>query len=126
MAHTVTYTNEAFPDDHEFEIRGLGVLVNGVPTVIDKDAEQRFILETRTTLDEALADNGSVNLSGTTEFSGGVVEVLGVDPDEISDAPELVVVDEPVAVAEQPAPTPLDALLNNNDNKTDDDNEGVV
>lgn len=118
MSHTVTYTNEAFPDDHEFEIRGLGVLVNGVPLTIDKETEQRFISETRTTLDEALGDNGSVNLSGTTEFSGGVKEVLGIEPDEISDTPEAVVVEE--VVVEQPAPTPLDALLPGNDNDKHD------
>lgn len=120
MPHIVTYTNEAFPDDHEFEIRGLGVLTNGVPLTIDKETEQRFITETRTTLDAALGDNSSVNLSGTTEFNGGVKEVLGIDLDEISDTPEAVVV-EVVEEVEQPAPTPLDALLNNNDNKTVDE-----
>lgn len=89
MAYTVTVTDDAFPKNHEFGIRGLGVFVNGKPKQVDEEAERNFITETRTTLKDALGNAENITLDGTTEVKGGVVGVLGIDPSEISDTVDL-------------------------------------
>lgn len=101
MSYTVTYTQEAQPDDKEFTVIGLGILVNGKPYEIDEAQERRFILETRKTIAEAFEGNDAFKVEGSTEVKEGVKGVLGIELSEISDTPEEfiredVVVEEPV------------------------------
>lgn len=88
MGYTVTYTNEAFPDDREFDVRGLGLLTNGVPFTVSEDQERNFILENRQTLEDALGGNEDYKIEGSTEVKDGIKGVLGIELSEISDTPE--------------------------------------
>lgn len=124
MPLIVTYTNEAFPEDKEFYVNGLGVLVNGVATEISEDQERAFILENRKTVEDVLSGDESYKLEGTTSVSDGVIGVFGVDPNEaVVEAPVEVAAPAPdntgvtitatgTAPAAPTAQDPLDALVN--------------
>lgn len=88
MAYKVTYTHDDFPKDHEFEIRGLGLFINGKAKEIDEEQEIVFISETRKTIKDAFDGDENITVEGTTEVRGGVIGVLGVDPADISDTPD--------------------------------------
>lgn len=90
MAYTVKYTHEAFPDDREFDIRGLGLLKNGESVTVDEELERNFILVNRRTIEDAFGDDDHFEVSGTSEVSGGIKDVLGIELDEISDTPDIL------------------------------------
>lgn len=91
MPLKVTYTNDNFDKDHEWDVPGLGIIQNGVPTTISKEQEEQFVLERRMTVKDAVGDSEYVKVEGTTEVNGGVKSVLGVDPAELIPADETVV-----------------------------------
>lgn len=88
MSYTVTYENKAFPDDKEFTVAGLGVLVNGVPLEVDEALERNYVLVTRRTIEESLGSDGCFTVEGSSTLSGDAIkEVFGIDLSEISDSP---------------------------------------
>lgn len=83
MSLTAKYTNDAFPSDQEFGLEGVGVFVNGQAREVTEDEERAFVASNRTTFEEWVKDNESWEVSGSG-YVTSVKDVLGVDPEEIT------------------------------------------
>lgn len=103
MGLTVTVTNEAFPPDTEFEISGVGLVVNGQPTELTEDQERAFIARNGVSLVDATGEGEASTVTGSAS-----VTVEDVIPSDISDTapynPEYGKTEEEVAPTE---PTPV-------------------
>lgn len=74
MALKVTVDNPAFPKGQEFDIRGLGIVVNGSATDITEEQERAYIAYTGKTVKDAFVDE-SLKVEGTSEVKGGASAV---------------------------------------------------
>lgn len=69
MARKVTVTNDAFPKEAEFEIRGLGLFTNGKPKEVTAEQEAAFESIQGKKLDESAE---YIKVEGSsTKASGG-------------------------------------------------------
>lgn len=71
MSLKVTVTNDDFPKDHEFEIRGLGLFTNGKSRAVTEEEEAAFVAEHGEGVREKLKGSENVKVEGTTEVKGG-------------------------------------------------------
>lgn len=120
MAHELKFDHPHFPEGTVFSISGLPEVENGQTIGIDEDAERFFVSNTGLTVEDAFADDPTVDVSGSSELSNDEVEQLigdnrGTDEelgrtggDEVV-VPEVVVPDNPVFFAENKEGGELDA-----------------
>ena len=111
MALTVTVKDDTFPDDHVFEIVGLGAFVNGEATEVPEDAEQRFVSFHQKPVEDVIGQSDVVSVSGTTAIEN-MDDVLGVDISDTPAPPDLEAITaahEEEAAAAEDAGQPGDA-----------------
>jgi hypothetical protein len=75
MALKVTVENAAFPKDHEFEVRGLGLFVNGKTRTITEEEEQTFVSLNGESVKDATKDSEYIKVEGTSEVKVSEVVV---------------------------------------------------
>jgi hypothetical protein len=102
VALTVTVQNDAYPDDTEFEVMGLGLFTNGESREVTEEQEKVFVSMHQAPVEEQIGENENVAISGTTTI-GNLDEVLGTD---ISDTIPVDVETGTEAPEEPPAEEP--------------------
>lgn len=75
MALKVTVENDAFPKDHEFEIRGLGLFTNGKARTITEEEEQAFVALNEKSVKDAVKGSNYIKVEGTSEVKVSEVVV---------------------------------------------------
>jgi hypothetical protein len=88
VALTVTVQNDAYPDDTEFEVMGLGLFTNGESREVTEDQEKLFVSMNQAAVEETIGENENVAISGATTIEN-MDEVLGTDVSDTIPAPEV-------------------------------------
>lgn len=76
MSLKVSYKNDAFPKDYEFEVYGIGLIKNGGSVTLSKDQEERAVTMVGMSVKDYVKDSADVSVEGTTELKANEVETL--------------------------------------------------
>jgi hypothetical protein len=101
VAFSVTVQNDAYPDDQTFEVIGLGEFTNGQARDVTEEEERAFVSANQKPVDEAIGENQSVSVSGSTTIDN-MDEVLGVDISDTPASPEEAILNNPCVSDEDP------------------------
>jgi hypothetical protein len=80
MALKVTVTNSDFPEDYEFEVRGLGLFTNGKSRSVTEDEEAAYIGLNGVSVRDGTKGSENIKVEGTAE-------VKAPEPVEEEEAP---------------------------------------
>ena len=64
MSLEVTVKNDQFPDDYEFDVRGLGLFKNGETRTVSDEEEAAFLAVHGRTVREAAGNSATVSVKG--------------------------------------------------------------
>jgi hypothetical protein len=67
MALKVTVTNSDFPDDHEFEVRGLGLFTNGKSRSVTEEEEAAYVALNGVSVRDGTKESEYLKVEGTAE-----------------------------------------------------------
>lgn len=77
MALKLTIDHSAFPKGHQFEIRGIGTVLNGETVTLTAEQEADYVRETGKLVQDGIESGGDVKVTGTPEVKS-VESVTGV------------------------------------------------
>lgn len=76
MALKISYKNDAFPKDYEFDIHGVGLVKNGGTVTLSKEDEERAVGILGMPVKEYVKGSDDVSVEGTTELKAAEVSTL--------------------------------------------------
>lgn len=80
MAYKITYNHPAYDKDHEFDIRGIGIIKNGDSVTLDDEAETTFIQLTGMTVKDKLGNDEHFHVDGSSSLKKSDVDnLLGLE-----------------------------------------------
>lgn len=69
MALKLSYDNPSFPKDYEFGVPDVGIIKNGSSVTLDEETERLFVASRGTSVKDALKEDKSFKVEGTSELS---------------------------------------------------------
>jgi hypothetical protein len=76
MPLKVSYKNDAFPKDYEFDVHGIGLVKNGGTITLDKEGEERAVSLLGMPVKDYVKGSADLSVEGTTELKAAEVENL--------------------------------------------------
>ena len=76
MPLKVSYKNDAFPKDYEFDVHGIGLVKNGGTITLDKEEEERAVSLLGMPVKDYVKGSADLSVEGTTELKAAEVETL--------------------------------------------------
>jgi hypothetical protein len=102
LALEITVSNDMYPEDHTFEVMGLGEFTNGESRELTEDQEKSFVSLYQMSVADRVGENESVAVSGSSAIEN-MDDVLGVDISDTPAPPEEAILNNPSVSEDDPA-----------------------